>query len=193
MKKIALLLLLTIIWSCGSSKSKQVVTTKKERTTKTKQASTTKQTSTKQSSTKPKTSSGSYTSPKTSSTTDNIIKTAKSFKGVKYKYGGTTKKGMDCSGLIQTSFLKEDIKMPRTTSALSTHGDWIDLKKVQKGDLLFFATKKGSRKINHVGLVTSARTGRVEFIHASSSKGVMTSLLSERYWYVAFVQARRVL
>ena len=115
------------------------------------------------------------------------------FEGVKYKYGGTTKKGMDCSGLIVTSFDSENIPLPRSTGDLSNTGDWIDLKEVVKGDLLFFATNKNSRKVNHVGIVTEARDGYVEFIHASTSSGVMISNVAEKYWYFAFVQARRVI
>ena len=99
---------------------------------------------------------------------------------------------MDCSGLLYTAFSEENISLPRTTGQLSTYGNWIDLKDVKEGDLLFFATKKNSRKVNHVGLVTSSRLGRVEFIHSSTSKGVIKSLLSEKYWYFAFVQARRI-
>ncbi|MCF7567607.1 C40 family peptidase [Sabulilitoribacter arenilitoris] len=124
---------------------------------------------------------------------NNIIDYAKKFEGVRYKYGGTTKKGMDCSGLIYTAFKSEAISLPRTTKDLAITGDWIDLKNVKKGDLLFFATKKNSRKVNHVGIVTASQVGRVEFIHSTTSKGVITSELSERYWYFAFVQARRVL
>lgn len=119
-----------------------------------------------------------------------IIKHAESFKGTRYKYGGTTKRGMDCSGLVYISFQKVNISIPRTTKDLSKYGDWIDLKKVKKGDLLFFATKKNSRKVNHIGIVTSTKNG-IEFVHASTSKGVIVSSLSERYWYFAFVQARR--
>ncbi len=137
--------------------------------------------------------------PKTENTTSsnvkatNIVDYAHQFEGVRYKYGGTTKRGMDCSGLVLTSFKSESVLLPRTTKDLAKSGDWIDIKKVQKGDLLFFATKKNSRRSNHVGIVTDVDDGAVEFIHASTSKGVMTSKLKERYWYFAFVQARRVL
>lgn len=124
---------------------------------------------------------------------NNIVDYAMQFEGVKYKYGGTTKRGMDCSGLIQTSYKSENVMLPRTTKDLSKIGEWIDLKEVKKGDLLFFATKKNSRKVNHVGIVTYANKDEVEFIHASTSKGVMTSKLKQRYWYFAFVQARRIL
>jgi len=122
-----------------------------------------------------------------------IVKYAKTFSGTRYKYGGTTKSGMDCSGLIYTSYKKHNINLPRTTSGLKSTGDWIDLKEVNVGDLVFFATNKNSRNVNHVGIVTNVRTGNVEFIHASSSKGVMISSIAEKYWYFSFVQARRVL
>ena len=124
---------------------------------------------------------------------ENLIETAKSFEGTRYKYGGTTKKGIDCSGLVTTVFNTENISLPRTTGELSVTGDWIDLKEVQKGDLLFFATRNNSRNVNHVGIVTETRLGYVEFIHASTSAGVIISSLSEKFWYFAFVQARRVI
>lgn len=174
MRKVFLLLIFTIALSACKSTSTSTVVTKKTRTNTpiTKRAPVDKE---------------------TSRLTEAIIKNAKKYKGTKYKYGGTTRKGMDCSGLIYTAFKEEDISMPRTTTTLATHGDWIDLKEVQEGDLLFFATSKNSRKVNHVGIVTTSRLGKVEFIHSSTSRGVMISDLSEKYWYFAFVQARRVL
>ncbi|QNK76406.1 C40 family peptidase [Winogradskyella undariae] len=133
------------------------------------------------------------TNSKATSEAKTIVKYAQTFDGTRYKYGGTTKKGMDCSGLIYTSYKKYDVSLPRSTSGLKSTGDWVDVKEVNVGDLLFFATSKNSRKVNHVGIVTNVRTGNVEFIHASTSRGVMTSSLAEKYWYFAFVQARRVL
>ena len=130
---------------------------------------------------------------KPSAEAESIVKYAKTFDGTRYKYGGTTKKGMDCSGLIYTSYKKYDVVLPRTTSGLKGTGEWVDLKAVNVGDLVFFATNKNSRKVNHVGIVTNVRTGNVEFLHASSSKGVMISSIAEKYWYFSFVQARRVL
>ena len=100
---------------------------------------------------------------------------------------------MDCSGLIYTAFKEEAVAIPRVSSAMAKSGNWIDLKEVKEGDLLFFATKKNNRSVNHVGLVTYSNTGNVEFIHSTTSSGVIVSNLAERYWYFAFVQARRVL
>ena len=133
------------------------------------------------------------TTEKPSEEAETIVKFAKTFDGTRYKYGGTTKRGMDCSGLIYTSYKKYNVNLPRTTSGLQATGSWIDVKEVNIGDLLFFATKKNSRKVNHVGIVTNVRTGNIEFIHASSSRGVMISSLAEKYWYFSFVQARRIL
>lgn len=124
---------------------------------------------------------------------ESIIDYAMKFEGVRYKYGGTDKKGMDCSGLVTTAFNSEGISLPRSSSDMALSGDWIDLKEVQRGDLLFFATNGKSRKISHVALVTHVNEGQVEFIHASTSAGVIVSSLAERYWYFAFVQARRIL
>lgn len=124
---------------------------------------------------------------------EDIIDYAEKFEGVRYKYGGTTKKGMDCSGLVTTAFNSEGISLPRSSSQIALSGDWIDLKEVQKGDLLFFATNKKSRAVNHVALVVDVNGDQVQFIHSTTSAGVITSYLEERYWYYAFVQARRIL
>ena len=178
MRKIALILLTIItLFSCGSTKNKRVIT-KKSKTTKT-----IKRTS-------KKVNTSTVAVPKIA---QSIINNAESYEGTRYKYGGVTKKGMDCSGLIYTAFKEENVAIPRVSSAMAKSGDWIDLKEVRKGDLLFFATKKNNRSVNHVGLVTAIDGSDVEFIHSTTSKGVITSKLKERYWYLAFVQARRVL
>ena len=172
------LLILLLIISLTACKSKKHVITKKSKAEKT---------------VKKRNTSNSAPAMDYSEAANKVVANAKQFDGVRYKYGGTTKKGMDCSGLVYTSFGQENIALPRTTTDLSKTGAWIDLKNVQKGDLLFFATRKNSRTVNHVGIVTESRVGNVEFIHASTSNGVMISNLAERYWYYAFVQARRVL
>lgn len=123
----------------------------------------------------------------------NIISTAKSFEGTRYKYGGTTKRGMDCSGLIYTAFLEENIAIPRTSRAMSLEGKRLYVKEVTPGDLLFFETNKNKKVINHVGLVVEVERDDIYFIHSSTSRGVIISSLSEAYWNGTFVMARRVL
>ncbi|WP_405292491.1 C40 family peptidase [Algibacter sp. Ld11] len=124
---------------------------------------------------------------------DNIIEYAESFEGVRYKWGGTTKAGMDCSGLIYESFRAYDVNLPRISRDMAKRGDKINLKDVHKGDLLFFKTGNRRNAINHVGLIVSIENNNIEFIHATSSKGVMTSWINETYWHKAFYEARRIL
>lgn len=123
---------------------------------------------------------------------DAVVETALTFTGVRYKYGGTTRKGMDCSGLLYTSFLENDIALPRTSHMLSEEGKKIKVNKVQKGDLLFFKTRRGKSKINHVGLVVDVEDEEVKFIHSTTSRGVIVSSLREGYWNHAFVKATRL-
>lgn len=123
----------------------------------------------------------------------NIISHAKKFEGTRYKFGGTTKRGMDCSGLIYTSFLEEDISLPRISRDMALKGKRLHLKEVSKGDLLFFETNKNRKVINHVGLVVDVQQDDIFFIHSSTSRGVIISSLSENYWKSNFVMARRIL
>ena len=131
--------------------------------------------------------------PISDSKTDRIIQQAQSFAGTRYKFGGTTKRGVDCSGLIYTAFGNENIVLPRISRDMAKRGKPVKAKDILKGDLLFFRTSKSSKRINHVGLVTQAKDGEVYFIHATTSKGVLTSNLNERYWSRAYVTARRIL
>lgn len=134
-----------------------------------------------------------YSEKPTDKNTDKIIKTALSYNGTKYKYGGTTKKGMDCSGLIYTSFTSHDISLHRSSAMMATQGKKIRLNDVQKGDLLFFRTDKKAGKINHVGLIVDIEDDDVKFIHSTTSRGVIVSSIKDGYWNHAFVEARRVL
>ena len=122
-----------------------------------------------------------------------LIDYAFAFDGVRYKRGGTTLEGMDCSGLVVTTFDSENISLPRVSRDIALTGNSIDLTQVIKGDLLFFATRRNSRTISHVGIVTAAKEGFVEFIHASTSSGVIVSNMAEKYWNHAFIKARRVI
>ncbi len=121
-----------------------------------------------------------------------IIDYAKTFQGTRYKYGGMSDKGMDCSGLVCVAFEKEDITMPRISRDIAKQGFPISLSKAEEGDLVFFKT---SRKyaINHVGIVVENNQGEIMFIHASTSAGVIISSLYEAYWKKAFVEVRRVI
>lgn len=135
----------------------------------------------------------STTTSSTSTKAEKIASYAKTYEGVKYQYGGTTQRGMDCSGLIFVAFRNENVVLPRVSRDMAKRGKEIRLKEVKIGDLLFFKTKRKQGKINHVGLVVNVNNSSIEFIHSTTSRGVITSLLSENYWRNAFVKARRVL
>lgn len=123
---------------------------------------------------------------------ESILKTAKSFLGVPYKYGGTSNNGFDCSGLVMVSFDKLGLKLPRNSSQQANHGNEIKISDVRKGDLLFFNTSGNS--ISHVGIIDQIElTGEIKFIHSSTSKGVIISSLDENYWKTRFVKAVRLL
>jgi cell wall-associated NlpC family hydrolase len=123
----------------------------------------------------------------------NLINIARSFNGTRYKFGGTTTAGMDCSGLVYTVFREEDIILPRSSRDMATKGNKISYQEIKEGDLVFFKTNGQRNSISHVGLVVEVQFGKIFFIHSSTSQGVITSSLDENYWSNTFVEARRVL
>lgn len=128
------------------------------------------------------------------SKSDKIIKYSKQFLGTRYKWGGTTKRGMDCSGLVFESFNAHQIYLPRISRDMAKKGTQIKLRETLKGDLLFFKTGRNRRNsINHVGLVVEIKNNAIFFIHATTSKGVIISSLNDDYWKNSFVEVRRVL
>ena len=106
------------------------------------------------------------------------------WEGVPYRWGGTTKRGVDCSGLTQNAY--EDVphlRIPRTTAEQIREGSRVSLRDARPGDLVFFDT--GYR---HVGVYV----GQNKFFHASSSKGVTLSSLANTYWSQTFRTVRRI-
>lgn len=122
-----------------------------------------------------------------------VIQTAKSYYGTPYKYGGTTRAGMDCSALVFHSYYSVGINLPRMSSAQSQVGHKIKVQEVQPGDLLFFATGKKKNQVSHSGIVTEVSKENVRFIHSSTSLGVSEDYLSNSYWKKAFLFATRIL
>ena len=111
-----------------------------------------------------------------------VINKARTYIGTPYKWGGTSSKGIDCSGLLVRSFQSIDLNIPRTTSEQVYLGKKVKLKKSKKGDLVFFAFGKKKKKVTHVGLISDIKSNeKINFIHASSSKGIIETKLNTKY------------
>lgn len=130
---------------------------------------------------------------KNSKTVEGILNDAEDFLGLPYQLGGTTKSGVDCSGLVIIAYGQNKVKLPRRSQDQALQGRKIDISETRPGDLVFFDTV-GQGTVTHVGIVKAIKyKGEITFIHASTSKGVMISSLNESYWNKAFLFVRRVL
>ncbi len=121
-----------------------------------------------------------------------IVDLAHTYKGTPYRYAGITKKGIDCSGLVQKIYSEQSYQLPRSSYAMAKVGHSIDKTDAQIGDLIFFKTA-GRKRINHVGIISKIENGVIYFIHASSSSGVIESGLNEAYYSKRWVQINRIL
>ncbi|PGK51452.1 peptidase P60 [Priestia megaterium] len=113
------------------------------------------------------------------------ISVAKSNLGVKYKWGGTTPKGFDCSGLVQYSFGKAGKSLPRTSVELYSKGTRVT--NLQPGDLMFFSQNKATRP-SHVAIYI----GNGQMIQSASSKGVSIASTNNSYWKPRYIGAKRL-
>ncbi|OOV26855.1 hypothetical protein BXU11_10785 [Flavobacterium sp. LM5] len=123
---------------------------------------------------------------------DHLIEKASDNLGIRYRSGGTSRAGFDCSGLMYTTFDAFDIKLPRSSFEQANVGLKIAPQEAQKGDLIFFKTR-GSGRINHVGMVVEVEGNEIKFIHSSTSNGVIISSTKENYYQRNFAQVNRVL
>lgn len=106
--------------------------------------------------------------------------------GTPYRYGGSTPRGFDCSGLVYYAYYKAGVRVPRSTMAQYRHAQPVALKNLQPGDLVFFRT--AHRSVSHVGIYA----GNARFIHAPSRGRVVSyDSLIDPYWKKRLVAAGR--
>jgi len=108
------------------------------------------------------------------------------WKGVRYKFGGSGRNGIDCSAFVQITFKKKlGIDLPRTTWLQSKLGTEISRAELEAGDLVFFRTGPTSR---HVGIYLESN----KFLHVSERKGVIISRLDNVYWNSNYWKSIRI-
>jgi cell wall-associated NlpC family hydrolase len=119
-------------------------------------------------------------------TTQALYSQYSEWKNVRYRRGGLSKSGVDCSGFVYLTFdSRFDIQLPRSSTQQVLLGRPIPQRELMAGDLVFFRTGKYQR---HVGIYLESR----KFLHASTERGVMISSLDDRYWSRAYWTAKRV-
>lgn len=122
------------------------------------------------------------------SSQDKILSKAQSMRGVRYRWGASSRSATDCSGFTSQVFRSNGYRIPRTSAEQSRAGAKVDRSSLRPGDLVFFRTRRGTR-VSHVGIYT----GNGKFIHASSGGGkVQINSLSDGYYNKRYVTARRV-
>jgi hypothetical protein len=121
---------------------------------------------------------------------EEIVRTARRYVGVPYRWGGESPRtGFDCSGLTRVVYRLNGLDLPRSSKQQWKVGRRIDRSRLQKGDLVFFATTGGNR-ISHVGIYT----GGNKFLHAPSrGRRIQSSSLSNKYFKTRYVGAKSYL
>lgn len=116
-----------------------------------------------------------------------LLKQVDEWMGVRYRSGGESKKGIDCSGFTSVIFADYcGTQLPRTSKQQFEFCQKIEVEELRAGDLLFFSTR--GRGVSHVGIYL----GNDKFIHASVSSGVIISDRKEHYYSKRFIGAGRI-
>ncbi len=122
-----------------------------------------------------------------------LVNFAETLIGVNYKYGSSDKKnGFDCSGFITYVFNRFNIKVPRISYDFTNAGKEVILSESKRGDLILFTgSDANSGIVGHMGIITENKNGCIEFIHASTSSGVMKSGMNS-YFIPRYVKTNRI-
>lgn len=122
-----------------------------------------------------------------------IIALAKTLLGTPYHWGGTTPTGFDCSGFINYIFGSFGFSLVRTSYSLAELGETVSLAEIQPGDLMFFRASGNSGGVGHVGMVVEVTSDAINFIHSSTSKGVViNNFKTSKYYISRYVKTKRL-
>ena len=118
-----------------------------------------------------------------------VVNEARRWLGTPYRYGGHDRGGTDCSGMVMEVYLEATgMKLPRTVAEQSQWCRRCDMGKTRPGDLVFFRGRRRG-KTEHVGIYV----GDGQFIHSSTSRGVIVSRMDEPYWQSHYEHSGRAL
>lgn len=124
---------------------------------------------------------------------DKVIVEARGYMGAPYVYGGLSRRGIDCSGLIYSCYKSIGVSLPRTAKDQSRIGSSKSWDNIRPGDIVYFKFKQKGEKWFHTGMITYAGRNDVRFIHASTSRGVIESSLMDSYYRDNVKKFRRVI
>ena len=123
----------------------------------------------------------------------NVINFAKEHLAIRYRSGGTTTHGFDCSGFTRFCYNKFGLSLPHSSAAQGHVGEAVDKEAAQPGDLILFkGHSSGGSRIGHVGLITEVIGNRIKFIHSAWNGGVRYDYLHASYYQNRFMGVRRV-
>ena len=123
-----------------------------------------------------------------------LLAFAKKHLSLRYRSGGTTKKGFDCSGFVRYCFSQFGMLLPHSSAAQISHGLDIALGEAKAGDLIFFkGHNAGSQRVGHVGMIVDVKNNYIKFIHSAWKGGVRYDFLHADYYKKRFVGIRRVI
>jgi len=119
-----------------------------------------------------------------------IVRTAKQYIGVPYRWGGESPEtGFDCSGLAMVAYQLNGLDLPRSSRQQWKAGRPVNRRQLARGDLVFFATS-GGKRVSHVGIYT----GNGQFLHAPRrGRKIQESSLSNTYYKTRYLGARSYL
>ena len=124
---------------------------------------------------------------------DRVIAEGRRYIGTPYRYGGMSKSGIDCSGLIYNCYKTIDVTLPRTAKDQSKIGSSKTWDSIRPGDIVYFKFKQKDEKWYHAGMITHAEKDDIRFVHASTRSGVIESSLLDSYYMNNVKKFRRVI
>lgn len=124
---------------------------------------------------------------------NDVISFARQHLSIRYRSGGTTRSGFDCSGFTRFCYSHFGVALPHSSAAQGHVGHSVDREEAQPGDLILFKGHSSKEnRIGHVGMITEVVGDRIKFIHSAWNGGVRYDYLHADYYQRRFVGIRRV-